>query len=93
MASTQIILRNSGVTGNTPTPSNMELGELALNYTDGKLFYKNGSGDIVPVFLSPTAAPENAASPGIAGQIAYDSFYVYICTATNTWKRALLGTW
>lgn len=39
------------------------------------------------------SAPANAASNGIAGTIRYDSSYVYICTATNTWKRAQLTTW
>ena len=30
---------------------------------------------------------------GVAGQILYDSSYIYVCVATNTWKRASLGTW
>jgi len=30
---------------------------------------------------------------GVAGQIYYDSSYIYVCVATNTWKRASLGTW
>lgn len=37
--------------------------------------------------------PANATSSGKAGQIAYDSNYVYICVADNTWKRAALETW
>lgn len=38
-------------------------------------------------------APSTAASTGTAGTIAYDSSYFYVCTATNTWKRATLSTW
>lgn len=38
-------------------------------------------------------APATAASAGTAGQVAYDSGYIYICVATNTWKRAALSTW
>lgn len=38
-------------------------------------------------------APSTAISPGYPGQIAYDSGYVYVCIATNTWKRASLSTW
>ena len=30
---------------------------------------------------------------GSVGDIRYDSGYVYICVATNTWKRAALATW
>ncbi|MEE2604642.1 MAG: hypothetical protein VYB19_00610, partial [Bacteroidota bacterium] len=40
-----IKLKNSGTSGNTP--SSLVHGELALNYADGKLFYKNSSNNIV----------------------------------------------
>lgn len=41
----------------------------------------------------PTGTPATASSAGTAGEIAYDANYVYICVATNTWKRASLATW
>jgi len=34
-----------------------------------------------------------SSSTGNAGDIAWDSSYVYVCVATNTWKRASLTTW
>lgn len=37
--------------------------------------------------------PANASDIGNQGDIAWDSNYIYICTATNTWKRAALATW
>jgi hypothetical protein len=40
-----------------------------------------------------SSVPGTANASGTAGQLAYDSSYVYICVATNTWKRASLGTW
>lgn len=39
------------------------------------------------------AAPATATSTGTAGQIAFDSSFFYVCTATNTWVRAALATW
>jgi hypothetical protein len=39
------------------------------------------------------AAPATATSTGTAGQITYDTNFIYVCTATNTWKRAALTTW
>jgi hypothetical protein len=42
MANTAIRLKKSGVTGNTP--SGLSFGEVALNYADGKLYYKNSLG-------------------------------------------------
>jgi hypothetical protein len=41
---TPIIIYNSGTTTNTPTSGNLASGELAINYADGKLFYKDSSG-------------------------------------------------
>lgn len=41
MSNTSIQLRKSGVTGNVP--ANLVYGELALNYADGKLYYRNSS--------------------------------------------------
>ena len=38
-------------------------------------------------------APATATSTGTAGDVRYDADYIYICVATNTWKRALLLTW
>jgi hypothetical protein len=37
--------------------------------------------------------PTANTSVGTKGQITYDSGYVYICVATNTWKRATLAAW
>ncbi|MBJ33672.1 MAG: hypothetical protein CMC89_02985, partial [Flavobacteriaceae bacterium] len=40
-----IKLKNSGTSSNTP--SSLVHGEIAINYADGKIFYKNSSGNIV----------------------------------------------
>ena len=39
------------------------------------------------------AIPATASSEGFAGQIAYDSDYIYVCISADTWKRAALSTW
>ena len=39
------------------------------------------------------SAPASATSTGSAGTIAYDANYVYICIATNTWKRVAISSW
>jgi hypothetical protein len=38
-------------------------------------------------------APASAAATGTAGDIRYDADYIYICTATDTWKRVAIATW
>jgi len=40
-----------------------------------------------------SSAPASASSAGVAGTLAYDSSYLYVCTATDTWQRAALSTW
>lgn len=37
--------------------------------------------------------PASAAASGVTGEICWDANYVYVCTATNTWKRTALSTW
>ena len=38
-------------------------------------------------------APASATATGVLGEIRYDDNYMYVCTATNTWKRSALTTW
>jgi hypothetical protein len=37
--------------------------------------------------------PASASATGTQGQIAWDANYLYVCTATNTWKRSAITTW
>jgi len=71
-------------------------------YVSGnKPFFKSdtGSGSKVYELSNTTAtaitpgAPASASASGTAGEIRYDSNYIYICTATNTWKRVAISTW
>jgi hypothetical protein len=40
-----------------------------------------------------TGTPASAGAAGVAGQIRWDSSFIYICVATNTWKRVAIATW
>jgi hypothetical protein len=35
----------------------------------------------------PNAPPATSASPGMAGQIAFDANFLYVAVAPNSWKR------
>ena len=37
--------------------------------------------------------PASATATGTTGEIQWDSNYIYVCTATNTWKRVAINTW
>ena len=43
---TDIRLKKSSVAGRIPSTSNLEYGEIALNYQDGKLYYKDASNNV-----------------------------------------------
>jgi hypothetical protein len=49
-------------------------------------------GDVV-VYVEIAVPPASANSSGEINQIAYDSNYLYVCVATNTWKRIALSSW
>jgi hypothetical protein len=43
--------------------------------------------------LIPEATPASASATGVKGTIVWDTSYLYICTATNTWRRIAHATW
>lgn len=45
------------------------------------------------VRIRTAKTPANAGAAGDAGDVAWDSNYVYVCVATNTWKRSPLASW
>jgi hypothetical protein len=45
------------------------------------------------IVISASKTPSSASDTGIAGQIAWDADYIYVCVATDTWKRVGISTW
>ena len=43
-----------------------------------------------PQWVDP---PASASAAGTPGQMAYESGYLYICIAIDTWQRAAVATW
>ena len=43
--------------------------------------------------IATSQTPATASAAGTAGDIAWDSDYIYVAVAANTWKRAALSTW
>ena len=74
--------------------------------TNGALVTEGGIGVALDSFFGALIAttsdtiriatqktPASAAATGTKGDIVHDTNYIYVCTAANTWKRALLSTW
>lgn len=53
--SNKIILKKSAVPGKVPAADDLLFGELAINFRDGKIFYKNADGTVSEI--SGTGAP------------------------------------
>jgi hypothetical protein len=93
----------ANVTISDTAPGSPTAGDLWWESDKGRLkIYYNDTDSSQWVDASPplqqdriatAAAPSTATSPGTAGEIRYDADYVYICVATNTWKRSELTTW
>lgn len=49
------------------------------------------TGDRLRITTSHT--PSSASDTGTTGDICWDSSYIYVCIATNTWLRGAISTW
>ncbi len=67
--------------------------------TTGSAKFSGGVGIAKKLYIgtglnvSTPTVPASASATGTAGDISWDSSYIYICTATNTWKRVAIATW
>ena len=97
-----IKLKNSGTANSAPT--SLEAGELAINYADGKIYYKNASNAITsfaPKAITTSDTPPSSPSAGDlwyesdTGKtfIYYDSFWVEIGAGSSAQPNSIaLGT-
>jgi hypothetical protein len=74
--SNKIILKKSSVGAKVPLTTDLEYGELALNYADGKLYFKDSSNAIQ--FLGSSSATETLSnksltSPSLSGTVTLTS--------------------
>jgi len=75
--------------------------EYARINSSGKLLVGGSSdsgGALFQVFgdrikIGTAKTPASATATGTAGEICWDANYIYVCTATNTWKRTAISTW
>ena len=75
----------SGVTAS----AKLLVGRASSTYT----FDVNGSARVNSFYFSALSTPSSATASGVQGEIRVDANYIYVCTATNTWKRVAIATW
>jgi hypothetical protein len=81
---------NTAVLGNDDIVTTALKGDVGIGTTSPTALLDVNS-DTVRVRTART--PASAAAPGNAGDICWDADYIYVCTATDTWKRAAISTW
>ena len=69
---------NGQLTINTATGGNLQINENGI-YTAGS-------------FHLHLATPSSSSAPCTTGQIGADTKYIYVCVATNMWKRSTLSS-
>ena len=85
---------HTNTAGTTPT-------QKATIDSSGRLLVggsSNSGGALLQVFgdrirVGTAKTPASASATGAAGEICWDANYIYVCTATNTWKRTAIATW
>lgn len=100
----QITAANAGVTAanvgmkgyvDNQTYSNVQVATYLPTYS-GNLQSASVTGNFVVIgnlFVANTYVPSLSNSSGFPGQITFNNDYVYVCVATDTWKRANLSVW
>lgn len=53
----------------------------------------NDNFDELYVVAPANGTPASASATGVAGTVLWDSSYIYVCIATDTWKRVAIATW
>jgi hypothetical protein len=70
----KVVLKRSSVSSNAPTAEDLDYGELAINYADGKLYYKT-SNNTIGYFISGANSPntdfENYQYTATQGQTTF----------------------
>lgn len=76
-------------------PGNVAGAKISILDTAGteRLAVTSSAVTCAAPLVTPTATPASASATGVAGQWAWDTNYIYICTATNTWRRVAHATW
>lgn len=86
---------NSKKVSELPTAANVALTDrvLVLRDPSGTPSVRTVNVNIFAANLVTNSVPADAVANGTPGTIRYSNTYLYICVATNTWKRVAISSW
>jgi len=79
--------------------TNVTLNFTSVAGTNKTFTFPNKTGVVLVVEntntinIPETRTPASATATGTKGDICWDADYIYVCTATDTWKRTAISTW
>jgi hypothetical protein len=82
MANT-ILIKRSGTASAVPVAGDLTLGELSLNYTDGKLYFKN-SGNVVTLLANANTVAATSLTNGTSNVIVASNANITVGVASTT---------
>ena len=86
------VIGSGNITAWHPGDDNgVDLGSTSYSFKDAYVQGRVNAGDYKVDALN--TAPSSASDTGTVGEIRYTADYIYVCVASNTWKRAALSTW
>jgi hypothetical protein len=94
----KVLLKKSSVPGKIPQPTDLDFGELALNYAEGLLYYKTSSNTISTIGrnASTASALQTARtislSGDVTGSVSFDGSADVTISATISANSVALGT-
>lgn len=96
------VVYGSGNAGEIAVQATLSAGITPSSGTKtGTLRYQQSGANVLDKLIAAVglnmgtgiAVPATATSAGVTGDVAYDASFLYVCVATNTWKRTALTTW
>ena len=89
-------LPKTDIAGNLTVTGNSDLVDVVID-GDATIYNDLSVQGIINATTSSirirNRTPSSATATGTTGTIVYDANYIYVCVATNTWKRVAISTW
>ena len=87
----RLIQKGAVVRDNQGSTGDCILNEMIRDLMETKKDVERANSREIPIITNKT--PASAGASGVKGEIAWDSSYLYVCVADDTWKRVAISTW
>jgi len=87
----KVLIKKSSVTSKIPTTADLDYGELAINYTDEKLYFKNTSNEIKSFNVTLSSVTFNNSGTGAASSSTFNGSSAVTISHNTIGAAALTG--